>query len=102
MFFFILRNIEINFIGCYIYRRTSPITKVFLTTKQIKFIRNKDFTVVTLDPENEILVIDIAFIKQNSDIHDFLRTQIALLKANETFTLILSKYIDYVNVFSKN
>ena len=39
---------------------------------------------------------------QNSDIHLSQRAQIALLKANETPTSVLFKYIDFADVVSKN
>ena len=57
MSFLTLSNVEIDFVGCYIYRKTYTIAKVLLTTRQVKLIRKKEFVAVVLELEDEAFVV---------------------------------------------
>lgn len=51
--FFILKNIEIDFIGHHIHPKTYTVAKILLTMKQFKLIRKKKFTATALDLEDK-------------------------------------------------
>ena len=69
---------------------------------QVKLIGKKKFVATTLDQENKSLVIYVDSIIQDWDIYSFWRTQIALLKVDETLTSVPLKYADFAEVFFKN
>ena len=54
-----------------------------------------------LDPEKEAFMVHIAIITSRITIHPERKAQITLLKAKKTPVLILAKYLDFANVFSK-
>ncbi len=62
----------------------------------------KEFAVTALDLEYKAFVLYIAALSVDlSDkIHPFKRAEIAYLKANKTFTKVLSKYTDLADIFS--
>lgn len=67
--FFTLNNVKINFIGYYIYLKIYTIAKILLTIKQVELIRKKKFATVAFDLKDEIFILYIAFINQDSDVH---------------------------------
>lgn len=69
MSFFTLSNIQINFVNCHIHQKIYIIAAVFLTIRQVKLVKKKEFVIATLDLEDEIFIIQVASISQNSDIH---------------------------------
>ena len=62
----------------------------------------KEFTVAALDPEYETFVIHIAALSLDpgDEVHPSRKAQIAHLKADGVFTKVLSKYADFVDLFS--
>lgn len=65
-------------------------------------IENKKFAAVAHDPEDEVFVVHVALISQDSDIHPFCRAYIALIKGDEAPIFLSLKYTDFIDVFSKN
>ena len=100
--FFTLSNIEIDFVNCYIHSKTFTIAKILLTIKQVKLIRIKVFSAITLDQEHKVFVIHLTSISPDSDVYLYCRVQKVSLKANENSTSISPKYIDFTDVFSKD
>ena len=68
MSFFILSNVEIDFMSCHIYGRIYIDVEVLLTIQQIKLIGEKKFVTDVLNVEKKAFVVHIAFINQDSDI----------------------------------
>lgn len=54
------------------------------------------------DLKNEIFEVYVAFLTSDSNIHPFNRAWIMLVKAKKALTLFLSKYIDFIDMFSAN
>ena len=100
--FFTLSNIKINFTNCHFYWKTFTITKTLLTIRQLELIEKKEFTTTAFDLEDKVFIVHIASISRDLIIHSFWRALIALLKANETSTFVLSEYADFANVFYKD
>ena len=78
------------------------IIKLFLTTKQIKLIEKKKFTVIAFNLKDEVFIVYVAFISHDSNFHFSGRAHIAYLKTNEISTFVLSKYVNFTDVYSKN
>lgn len=74
-------------------------TKVFPVNRAD---RKKEFATITFNLEDKVFIVYIVFISKNSNIYPFCKAQIAFLKTNETFTSILSKYVNFVDFFSEN
>ncbi len=68
---------------------------------EIELIRKKKFAVAILDPNYEAFVVYILALNINldSEVHLLKRAQIAYLKADEGFTEVFHKYIDFKDVF---
>lgn len=62
IFFFIISNLEVNFINEKLKWRLYTIAKIFFTTKQMKRIRKKEFAIVALDLHDETFIIYVAFL----------------------------------------
>lgn len=63
----------------------------------------KKFITVTLDLNNKIFIIYIVFLANtnlNNKVNSFCRTQIILLKASKASIIVLSKYTNFVDIFS--
>ena len=100
--FFTLNNVKINFIGYYIYLKIYTIAKILLTIKQVELIRKKKFATVAFDLKDEIFILYIAFINQDSDVHPSWTTQITSQKADKALTFVFLKYTDFTDIFFKN
>ena len=102
MLFLIMSNVEIDFTawdlqwGFYITR------DVFLTTRQVELIRKKKFAVVALNPEHKVFIVHIAVLSVDlgDKVYLLKKAQIVYLKADKASTKVLSKYANFVDVFS--
>lgn len=65
-------------------------------------MEKKEFVITAFGFENEIFVIYVAFISQNSDIYPFYKVYIISLKADNLLISISFKNINSINVFFKN
>lgn len=65
-------------------------------------IKKKKYAVAAFDPKNKAFVVYIISIGQTSNVYSSCKTQIALLKVDEAATSILSKYINFPNLFFEN
>ena len=68
----------------------------------MKLINKKEFAAAALDADSEIFVVHVAALDikgPNIAVHLFWAAQIRLLKANEAFTTVSTKYFDYTDVF---
>lgn len=65
-------------------------------------MRKKEFVAVAFDLQYEIFVVYITFLSSDSSIHLLCRAQIALLKADKAFILVLSEYANFINILSSN
>ncbi len=74
---------------------------VFPTTRQVKLIGKKEFTIAALDQEYEVFVIHVAAfrIDSNDEMYPLRKAQIAHLKADEAPSKLPSKYDDFTDVF---
>lgn len=80
--FFILSKVDIKFINCELNWRLYTTIEALPSIKQVEFIRKKKFTAITLNLNNEIFVIYIAFLANSNleiDIYFSYRAQIASL-----------------------
>lgn len=81
------------------------ITETFLITRKVELVGNKEIITVILDADNKIFVVYIVFFAGfdiSLEIDIFCMVQIAFLKADETPTLISSKYTNFADIISKN
>lgn len=74
--FFMLNNIEINFLKQKFNWSLYIIIETLLTTKQIELIEKKEFVTVAFDLDIKIFVMHIAFLV-SSDFHPLYRVKIA-------------------------
>lgn len=65
--FFILNNVEIDFVGYHLYQKIYTAAEALLITRQIKLIRKKQFIIVGSDLKDEVFIIHIIFISKDSD-----------------------------------
>lgn len=83
-------------------------TKTLLTTQRVKLVEKKEFSAIALNSNDKTFVVYIVFIassnfaNSNHVIHPSYWTHIASLKVDEALIAILSKYIDFIDVFSSN
>ncbi len=102
--FLTMSNANIDFKAWNLQWRFYTITKVFLTTKRVEWIKKKEFATTALDPDHETFIVHVTALNIGFDISDkvcFLqRAQIAYLKVDEIFIKISSKYTDFADVFS--
>lgn len=73
-----------------------------LITKQVEFLRKQKFTHMDLYLDNKTFIIYIVFFANcNLKIHIyfFYKVQIALIKVENVFTIILFIYSDFANIF---
>lgn len=57
---------------------------------------------MTLDPRNKVFKVHIVFFSLDTNVHPSYRAKIALPKADEALTIVLSKYADFTSIFSPN
>ena len=105
MRFFILNNVDVDFLKRKLWWRSYTIKKALPTTKQVKLIRKKEFAALVLDPGYETFIVYVASLKspsntQEGDVYPFCKAQIAALVANEVLISISTKYSDFADVFS--
>lgn len=78
-------------------------TKVLFTTRLVELIEKKGFIVVALDPNNDTFIVYIISLPSwDLDVYLSCRVQIISLKADGVFTTILSKYTDFIDIFSSD
>lgn len=66
----------------------------------MELVKKKEFATAVLDSKNKIFIVHVAaFASFSYDVCLFRQAQMVLLKADETFTVIFTKYIDFVDVF---
>lgn len=70
-----------------------------LTTRRLKLIKKKEFTVEDFNLEDETFIIYIVFVTSSDSIHLSQKLQIALLKVHKIFIIVTPKYTDFVDVF---
>lgn len=90
---------KVNFFKIEICWKTYTSIKAFLKTKQIKLIIKKKFVVAVLDLKKRTYIINMAsFIYFNSHIYLFLVALIKILWSNSVLTIVLYKYINFVDI----
>lgn len=73
--------------------------EALFTIKRVELIRKKEFVTAALNPDEETFVVYIASITSSHLIYLFFRAKIALFKADEISTAILSEYANFADVF---
>lgn len=65
-------------------------------------IKKKEFATITFDLKYKAFEIHIAALSVNLDdkMHPLMEVKIAHMKVDETLVKVLSKYVDFVDVFS--
>lgn len=66
-------------------------------------LRKKEFITLTLNLNNEIFVVYIAFLTSSDqaiDVYPYCRVQIVSLIVDKAFIIILFKYTEFANIFS--
>lgn len=87
-------------VGGLIWRNFTAI-EVLSTTKKVELINKRQFPIVALDKNTEILVVYIAAWLA-MDIHLSIEAQSRALLVNETLIKVLAEYSNYIDVFSPN
>lgn len=96
---FILSNVKIDLNNWELKYRLYTIVKTLLSTKWIELIKQKEFAIIALNLDNKTFLIHILFFASFISINPSHRAQIVLLKTDKTFIAIISKYIDFINIF---
>lgn len=101
IFFLILSNVEVNCNEQELKWSLYTIAKVFLTTRQVELVRDKEFVITVLDSKNETFVVNIASpsISDMNQVYSFQKTQIASFKLNKIPTTIFIENSDFVDIF---
>lgn len=75
-----------------------------LTIKKVELIGKKRFVAVALDLENGAFIIHITSIVSTSldPVHLFRKIKMASQKADKAAIIILSKFVDFANIFSSD
>ncbi len=100
--FLTISNADIDFQAQDLQWRFYTIGDVILITKQVELIGKKEFVAVTLDQEYEVFVVHIVALSVDLgyEVYPSRRAQIAHPKADKALSEVLSKYADFVDVFS--
>lgn len=80
MLFLNLSNVEVNFVNWNLRWRLYITAEAFSTIRWVELIGKKDFIATTLDPEDKVFIVYVAFIHQDFYIYLFHKIQIASLK----------------------
>lgn len=91
-----------NIIDYYLYWWIYSSIEAVLITKRDELIGKKKFASIALDQENDVFVVHLAFIRQYSDTYPYQSAQIAFLETDKGFTSVLSKYVDFTDIFFKD
>lgn len=97
--FLILNNLQIKFNNRELRWQSYITAKGLSITRQFKLVRKKKFAITAFDLDDKIFIVYIASIASLDSMHPPRRAQIVLLKAHETLTAILSKYVDFADIF---
>ncbi len=99
--FLTISNIDINFQARNLQWRSYITGDILPSTKWVKLIGKKEFTVVAYDSKYEAFVVHIVAlnIDSSNEMYPSKRVQIAHLKADEAPTEMPNKYADFIDVF---
>lgn len=81
------------------------IAKAISIIKRVELVGKKQLATIALNLDDGIFIIYITFFISSNlglDIYLFEKVQISFFKTNEIFTSILSKYANFVSIFSKD
>ena len=100
--FLTMSNIGIDFQARNLQWSSYTTKEVLPILRQVELIGKKEFAAATLDPKHKAFVVHVAALSVDlsNEVHLSKKTQIAHLKANEAPTKVLSKYVDFADVFS--
>lgn len=76
------------------------IVKVLFITGWVELVRKKSYLAIILNQYDKIFIIYTVLIISSNSVYTFYRTQITVLKADETFIAIYFKCTDFVDIFS--
>lgn len=73
---------------------------MLFTTQRVELINKKTFAVATLDKNTETFMVYVATLSASEiKVHSSCKIQFRLLLADKALIKILSKYLDYTNIF---
>ena len=103
--FLTLSNADVDFSGRALRWRTYTTEEALPTTRRIKLVGKKEFTVAALDLEHETYIVHVASLSSISlvtflDVHLSRRPRISGLIAEEAPTKVPAEYSDFADVFS--
>ena len=99
--FFIFDNEDICFAEQELVWKIYSAAEALSTIRRMKIINKKEFAIAEFNEDDENLIMHITALSVvDSNVHLSWHVQIALLKVEKV--IILSKYIDYTNVFSSD
>lgn len=99
MIFLILSNTDVLLKERELTWRSYTPTNALLITKQVQIINQKEFMTTGFDSDKKAFVVYIAYLGFKMTIHPTRDNQKSLLITEKV--VILSKYLDYTNSFSK-
>lgn len=98
--FFILSNVEVNFLELNIFKMTYILTEIIPITKQFKLVRKNKLTVAILDLKEKSYVIYMAsFASSYPQIHSYSKVQVKALLSTNIPSIVSNKYMYFANVF---
>lgn len=104
MFFLTLSNVDVQFVEKKIIWRGYTITKALSTINKVELIDKKKFAATALDKNAKTFVVHIVTLSIAPtlvmQVYPSWWAQVRLLLADKAPIEVLSKYSDYINVFS--
>ena len=96
-----MSNTDINFSTRDLQWRFYIIRNVLLTIRQVELIEKKKFATATLDLKYKPFIVYIAVFNINlgNEMYSLKKSLIAFLKADKALIKVLSKYVNFVDVF---
>lgn len=91
---------KINFVDQELGSELFSTAGTLLTTKQMELVRKKELASSVLSPNEEIFMVYIVALSSDLDIYSPCKTQLVSLLIDNISTVVLSKYVNFVNIFS--
>ena len=100
MLFFILSNVDVDFLDQELLEKTYTIKETFSIIKYVEYVGKKKFAAAALDLKHEIFVIHVASLNFILlDVYPFHRSQIFGFITKEALTKVFNEYVNFADIF---
>lgn len=101
MLFLAFSNADVSFIQKKLIWKSYITSETLPITKRVKVIDQKEFAIAALDLDEEAFVIYVAFLSLGSKVAINPAREVQIAALDNKKVIILPKYLNYSNVFSK-